>query len=140
MNQHFQLNDDTFEHHFAEGILNPKMFSHEAHVRLAWIHIRKYGVEKAILNICGQIRNFAVINGAAGKYNKTITVAAVRAVYHFMLKSPSNDFHSFISQNSCLNTHFMDLLDQHYSDGLLFTEEAKKAYLEPDLLPFDPLR
>jgi hypothetical protein len=40
---HFSLTDIEFENQFENGTLKPELFSHEAHVRLAWIHIKKYG-------------------------------------------------------------------------------------------------
>ena len=49
--EHRKLTDDAFNKAFEDCSLNPKMFSHEAHIRLAWIHIRKFGVEKAVANI-----------------------------------------------------------------------------------------
>jgi hypothetical protein len=51
MNSHFELSDELFEEQFQNCQLNPALFNHEAHLRLAWIHITKYGIDKAIENI-----------------------------------------------------------------------------------------
>jgi len=82
MEAHVELSDEVFEKQFKNCELNPALFSHEAHLRLAWIHIKKQGVEKAIENVCGQLLNFVEFAGAGDKYNKTLTIAALRAVYH----------------------------------------------------------
>src|SRR6478736_3842610 len=99
MENHFDLNDLEFEQQFASGVLAPRLFNHEAHLRLAWIHISKYGIDKAVENIRTQLQNFVGINGAADKYSETVTIAAVRAVDHFMRKSTTNNFKDFIMEN-----------------------------------------
>ena len=97
------LSDKEFEAQFESGVLPPGLFTHEAHIRLAWIHIDKYGIDKAISNIVQQIQSYTAKLGVTDKFNKTLTIAAVRAVYHFMLKSNSSDFqHKMIDcTNSC---------------------------------------
>lgn len=137
MEKHFTLDDLTFEQQFADCTLDPTLFSHEAHLRLAWIHIRKYGIDQAIENICPQIKNYAASLGAHDKYNETVTIAAIRAVYHFMLRSQTANFQDFITENPRLKTSFKQLLYSHYRTDIFTSERAKKEYLEPELLPFD---
>ncbi len=136
MEYNFDLNDALFEAQFKAGIVNPAVFSHEAHLRLAWIHINNYGVENAIENICGQLKAFVVIAGAADKYNETLTVAAIRAVNHFMLKSGAADFSTFISQHPRLKYNFKELMASHYKMDIYNNPVAKQQYMAPDLLPF----
>ena len=128
-----------FEKQFSDLTLDPKLFSHEAHLRLAWIHIRNYGVVQAIDNICDQIRAFATKHGDRDKFNITVTVAAIRAVYHFILKSKSNDFKGFIKEYPRLKSDFRKLLDSHYSIDIFKSEVAKKEFVDPDLEPFDEI-
>ncbi len=137
MEKHYELSDLDFEIQFADASLDPVLFSHEAHLRLAWIHITKYGIDKAIDNICSQIRTFATFHGDNDKYNETVIIAAVRAVYHFVLKSESGYFKDFILQFPRLKNKFGELLDSHYSLDIFKSELAKKKYMHPDLLPFD---
>jgi hypothetical protein len=134
---HFDLSDLDFETQFADGLLNPAWFSHEAHLRLAWIHIDKYGVENAIENICRQLVSFVTAFGASDKYNKTLTVAAIRAVYHFKLKSKSDNFQGFIIEFPRLRYNFRQLIECHYATDIFKSQRAKQEYLEPELLPFD---
>ena len=95
MNDHFDLDDDCFEASFRDSSLDPALFNHEAHLRLAWIHINKYGVEQAVRNICPQIQSFDRKYGDGSKYHETVTVAAIRAVNHFNEKSLSTNFSDF---------------------------------------------
>ncbi len=137
MESHFSLTDEAFEIAFREGSLDVSLFSHEAHLRLAWIHIEKYGVKRAIDNVCEQLKCFVLKNGAVDKYNTTVTIAAIRAVYHFRLKSETDNFTEFISEFPRLKNNFKALLEQHYTTDIFSSEKAKKSYLVPDLLPFD---
>ena len=137
MESHFKLSDAEFENQFENCELIPTMFNHEAHLRIAWIYINKYGVEKAVRQLCSQLRNYVNHLGANDKYNETLTIAAVRTVYHFMLKSKSHNFQNFISENLRLTQNFKELLLQHYRTDIFTSEKAKREYLLPDLLPFD---
>lgn len=136
MQSHFDISDHAFEMQFQSGSFPPALFTHEAHIRLAWIHIKKYGCQKAIENISSQLMNYVTIIGATGKYNQTLTVAAVKAVSHFINKSVSSNFADFIQEFPKLNTNFKDLLATHYSVDIYHSETARRQFLEPDLLPF----
>jgi hypothetical protein len=83
------------------------------------------------------LQNYVASLGAKDKYNKTVTIAAVKAVYHFMLKSKADNFQVFISENQKLKTNFKELLNTHYSTDIFKSTKAKKEFLEPELLPFD---
>ena len=137
MEKHFELSNMEFEIQFSNCILDPAIFSHEAHLRLAWIHIKKYGVEKAVQNICTQLLAFVTAVGEKNKFNETVTIAAIKAVYHFMKKSTSNNFPDFIHEFPRLKYNFKELMAFHYKKDIYISEKAKQEYLEPDLLPFD---
>ncbi len=137
MEPHYQLTDQVFEQQFEACILEPKIFTHEAHLRLAWLHLKKYGEEKTLKNICHQIKQFAEYHGDKDKFNQTATIASIKAVNHFIKKSNSSDFKGFIVEFPRLKFHFKALLDCHYSFNIFKNKIAKTQYLEPDLLPFD---
>jgi hypothetical protein len=136
MNSHFEINDELFETQFQNCELDPALFNHEAHLRLAWIHITKYGADKAIENITRQLFSFVVSLGAIDKYNKTLTVAAIKAVNHFICKSGTDNFYDFIQEFPRLRYNFRELMGFHYQVDIFNSEIAKQNYLEPDLLPF----
>jgi hypothetical protein len=136
MKSPIDINDILFEAQFKAGVLDPAVFSHEAHLRLAWIHIKNYGVETAIENICNQLKAFVEILGAGDKYNETLTIAAIRAVHHFMLRSEAASFGDFIEQFPRLKYNFKDLMACHYKMDIFNNAIAKREYIAPDLLPF----
>nr|WP_299381950.1 hypothetical protein [Allomuricauda sp.] len=137
MESHHHLSDTIFEASFSDASLNPQLFTHEAHLRLAWIYIKKYGIDKAESKICDEIRQFDKIHGDGTKFNMTVTVAAVKMVHHFIKKSDSVTFSAFINQFPRLVTRFKVLLNQHYGMDVFNNDQARLKYLEPDLLSFD---
>ena len=136
MEKHFELANGEFEEQFANCTLDPALFTHEAHLRLAWIHIAQYGPDAAIDNICDQIMAFDNTHGKGDKFNRTVTVAAVMAVYHFMKKSCADSFEIFMAAHPELKTNFKELLSTHYSFDLFNNEKARTEFVEPDLEPF----
>jgi hypothetical protein len=76
MELHQTLSDAEFESQFRACTLNPALFTHEAHLRLAWIHIRQYGIEQAIKNVNAQLLKFVAHVGATDKFNKTVTICS----------------------------------------------------------------
>lgn len=137
MEKHFELSDSEFEQQFISCELNPAYFSHEAHLRLAWININKYGIKQAEKNIQNQLQRFVESVGAKDKYNTTLTIAAIKAVYHFILQSHSDNFKSFITEFPRLKYNFKELINCHYGFDIYHSNLAKTKYLEPDLIPFE---
>jgi hypothetical protein len=83
MEKHVTLTDIEFEKQFSNCSLDPSIFSHEAHLRLAWIHIHKYGIDQAVENITYQLQNFVASIGAKDKYNHMVTISAIRGGLSF---------------------------------------------------------
>lgn len=137
MEKHLALSDEDFQRQFASCELDPSIFSHEAHLRLAWINIKKYGAGSAIAHIESQILKFVASVGAVDKYHKTLTVTAIQIVNHFMQRSNSSNFPDFISEFPRLKTDFKGLISAHYSFDIFTSDKAKTHFLAPDLLPFE---
>ena len=131
------LSDSAFIQQFQQCTLAPSRFTHEAHLRLAWLYIREFGAMAAAEALCDHIQRYARHLGAPEKFNRTLTVAATKAVYHFMLKSKKDNFKEFITEFPQLKHRFKRLMAAHYSFDIYNNLEAKANYLSPDLLPFD---
>ena len=134
LHQHFS--DSEFEQLFETCQMDPTAFSHEAHLRLAWIHVKKYGQSLAIKNICDQLLQYVEYLGAKDKFNITLTIAAIKAVNHFIQKSASDNFQDFINEFPRLKFNFKELMQCHYQIDIYNLQSAKQQFLEPDLLPF----
>ena len=138
MNSHNNLSDSALEAAFYDCTLPPALFDHEAHLRLAWIHIKRYGLAQAILNLQIQIQRYATSLGAADKYHSTLTVAAIYTVDHFMQRCDAGTFAELLLAFPRLKTDFWGLITSHYSEARIQSAEAKKAWLAPDLLAYPP--
>ena len=134
---HIDLSDDAFVSEFKNCTLPPNLFNHEAHLRLAWIHLKKEGLEKATTSICNQLLRYVNHFGESDKFNKTLTIAAVKIVYHFIQKSKTDNFFDFILRYPELKKGFKKLINAHYSFDIFTSEKAKTEYLTPDLLLFE---
>ncbi|CAL2084216.1 hypothetical protein [Tenacibaculum sp. 190524A05c] len=137
MKNYLDSSDDVFELNFINCRINPEDFTHEAHLRLAWINIVKYGAEKGQINILNQLKNFVIHVGAKDKFHKTLTVASFNVINHFIQKSTSHSFTDFIEEFPLLKFDFKKFIYAHYSLELINSELARRKYVYPDLKPFE---
>ncbi|MEM6724316.1 MAG: hypothetical protein AAF598_09780, partial [Bacteroidota bacterium] len=91
------MTNTQFETAFRDLSLDPQLFDHVGHLRLAYIHLKQYGEDQAIENICQQIPAFASHHGAPEKYHCTLTVADIKSVHYFMQHSPEASFYQLLS-------------------------------------------
>ena len=136
MQHHQQLSDTEFARQFTTGTLPPQWFSHEAHLRLAYVHIKQLGVDEACLRVCTDIQRFDRLHGDGTKFHRTLTIASVMAVNHFVQKASGTTFVELLTEFPRLRDNFRGLLECHYSRERYLSAEAKNNYIEPDLLPF----
>jgi hypothetical protein len=108
--RHYLLNDEDFARAFEECTLEPTFFSHEAHLRLAWILIKRHGLLPASEMLCKQIMKFDLLHGKGTKFSKSLTLAAARLVYDLQKQSRDRTFMDFINSNPRLLYDFRQLL------------------------------
>lgn len=137
MKTHRSLSNDQFLHQLRSATLDAACFDHEAHLRLAWLQLTHHEKDAAIAETCKIIQHYVAVLGALDKFNKTLTIAAVEAVSHFMNRAATNSFEDFILKSPELMTNFKGLLQTHYSFDIFSSRSAKNSYIAPDLLPFD---
>lgn len=119
METHWQLTDPEFEAQFVACTLRPQLFTHEAHLRLAWWHLTQYGCSQTVVLLPRQLQHYVAHWGATDKYHATLTVAAIYVVEHFRQRSHQNTFKGFLEEFPRLRTHFKELLAQHYGPNIL---------------------
>lgn len=133
---HRKLSDHEFEAAFSNKTLRPGWFTHEAHLRLAFIHIKKYGLFEAVKNMRYQIKSFAENLGIYDKYHDTVTIAAVYLVNEFMQEADTTSFDTFLQSGGNALKDFKGLLKKHYSYNVFKDQKAREQFVEPDLLSF----
>ncbi|QMU65869.1 MAG: hypothetical protein GKR88_17370 [Flavobacteriaceae bacterium] len=136
MERHYRYSDDIYEEKFKSGKFPPLYFSHEAHLRLAYIHIKKYRLEQSIQHMGRQIYHFAIKYGATMKFNATVTYASLQIMNRYMQQSESDHSSDFIKEFPSLSEDFKGIIKQHYSQDIFRSPEAKATILYPDLVPF----
>ena len=134
---HYSLKDADLLEAMEKAKLDPKLFSHEAHLRWGWLLLEEYEPEDAIAKACEQLENYTKLLGIPQKFNKTVTVAAIKAIHHFKLKSQGSDFKDFMQQFPRLKSSFRELMGFHYSLDIFNDDKARQEFIEPDLLSFD---
>jgi len=106
-------NDSAFARAFERGEIPPADFHHAAHLRLALAYLDECGsVEEATERMTASIKQFATAAGKADKYHHTLTVFWIRMLARLRDK---------------------DLPLAYYSPQRLWSEEARREYVEPDL-------
>ncbi len=142
------MTDTEFLTAFEEASLARTKWTHEAHVRVAWLYLTQNPpptalerVRQGIQKLNAEFRRKArlVCSAVYGKksstdgYHDTITVAFVTLIASRL--QPVEDFPTFRDRNTDLFDRTLPVLLQHYSPHRLSSVEARKAFLEPDLKP-----
>ncbi|MEQ6124942.1 hypothetical protein AAON49_12105 [Pseudotenacibaculum sp. MALMAid0570] len=136
MEKHERYTDEVFEQKFRDCKFPPLYFSHEAHLRLAYIHLKKYGLDQSIQNMCQQIYDFAIKYGATMKFNATVTYASLQIMYHYMQEGKSENFSDLMKEFPHLLQDFKTEIKIYYSWDVFRSPEAKAKIHNPDLKPF----
>jgi hypothetical protein len=134
--KHYRFSDEVYEQKFRECKFPPLYFSHEAHLRLAYIHLNKYGLEQSIENMCTQIYDFAIKYGATMKFNATVTYASLQIMSQYMNKGVSQNFPDLMLEFPHLLQNFKAEIQKHYSWDVFRSPEAKAKIHQPDLKAF----
>jgi hypothetical protein len=106
-------------------------FGHREHLELAWSYLDRYPLAAAKQAMTSAIRHLAAEHGAADKYHETLTLAWMHLVAVHRERWPARTFEEFIGRNpELLDSH---LLDEHYGSDVLWRDDARAAWTEPDL-------
>jgi len=114
------VDDAAFIQALERGTLPKEQMDHRAHIRLAMI------LRDSPARAAGILRSYTAMVGQAARYNETLTlfwmklVALQRGSLDELMRSPLAD---------------PSLPSRHYSDELLWSDEARARWVEPDLRP-----
>jgi uncharacterized protein (TIGR02246 family) len=127
--------DLTFAARFSAGGIRPSEFDHRAHLRLAYVHLATHGLDKAVATFREALLSFLERNKVdPGKFHETLTQAWLQAVWHFMHRfGDTANADDFLQKSAVL--HDPKIMLTHYSRDVLFSEEARKQFVTPDLDP-----
>jgi ketosteroid isomerase-like protein len=108
-------------------------------VRLAYVYLCGHPIDAAVERMKASLLAFLAHLGVdPGKYHETITRAWIMAVDHFMQRSGGSydSAASFMQANPVLLDSKIMLT--HYSAEVLFSPEARRSFVQPDIQPIPP--
>lgn len=131
------IDENDYLDRFQHRALGPEHFDHRGHLRMAWVHLRYYGLKEASARVCEGVKELAAAFGAPEKYSHTLTEAFMRIIFPRMRGEAAFDFDQFLADNPDLVSNAEGVVLRHYSRERLNSPEARKGWIEPDLSPFD---
>ena len=133
--------DDDFLKHFEDCSLEKCEFTHEAHVRMAWIYLKHFPFEQASNLIRDGIKRFNQSKGNSTGYHETVTQAFAYIIHDAIQKHPSmSSWHEFRS----LHSHFLDrtnpILLKYYQKETLDQPQSRLEFIDADVQPLPTVR
>ncbi|HEU5047483.1 MAG TPA: hypothetical protein VFT64_06535 [Rickettsiales bacterium] len=112
-------------------------WTHEAHVRMAWLYLKAYGDWTSALPIVRNgIKRLNQSHGNMNGYHETITI-----VYLQLVAERLEDSETVLSWPEFMRK-YPELLDynspaflRYYSRELIFSQQARQQFVAPDLTP-----
>ncbi|KAL1921698.1 uncharacterized protein VTP21DRAFT_10340 [Calcarisporiella thermophila] len=135
------IGEEVFMQAFEEQTLDPREWSHRAHVRMAWNYIRSRGKQVASPLIKEGIRKYNARNPhLSHPYHETITSffihiidLAVQADKRRLGDEEVDNFFEFMRRHP--NLADRKYIHQYFSQDVLRSERSRQEFVEPDLKP-----
>ncbi len=133
MNASAAIDDIRFRDDFESGRVTAADFHHREHLRLAFVSLCESSLSDAHDRMRSAIKMFLAENGVPGnKYHETLTKSWLKAVKHFSIRAGNvRSFEQFLRADDRLLN--VEIMLTHYSRARLFSELARKQFVEPDL-------
>jgi GrpB-like predicted nucleotidyltransferase (UPF0157 family) len=130
-----RMSDDEFLAAFERGRIPKIEWNHAAHVRMAWLYLRRHGLEVSVPLVREGIRRFnAAMGGPPTAYHETVTVAYLRLVQARLSQAGCpTTWERFAAAHPELLDRREPLLLRHYSRELIESPRAREEFVEPDL-------
>lgn len=135
------MRDAEFLKAFESCCLPEDQWTHEAHVRMAWLYLQQLPLPLAIPVVREGIKRYnASLNKPLG-YHETITQAFLHLISGRIQNGEGPpSFAIFCSQNRDLLDRQMTALLTHYRKETLFSQLARETFVCPDLSPLPSIR
>lgn len=128
--------DQKFKNRVESCEFSVSDFDHRAHIRLAYVYLVEANTNRAVEHMRNSLTNLLKHAGVdpTQKYHETLTEAWVLAVHHFMNNTDSAESaDDFIEKNTAMLDS--KIMMTHYSAEVLFSEQARQSFVDPDLEP-----
>ena len=128
------LSDPDYLAAFAAGSLPPRLWTHYAHIRMAWLVLSELPFPLAVQRIRSGILNYnTVALGRPEAYHESITLCYAHLIAGAL--RPDQPWPDFVTANPDLFSNSKAYLGRFYSQDRLFSAEARQGFVLPDLAP-----
>src|SRR5262245_49263936 len=127
------MTDDEFLAAFDACTLPKPLWTHEAHVRLAWICLNRTPYAAARDRVRAGIHKYNESLGNTTGYHDTVTVAFVRIIA--AKHTAGESFAAFKRANPDVFSKERPILLKYYSKSRLDSDAARAEFIEPDVVP-----
>lgn len=117
--------------------VDPESFDHAAHVYVGWELVTTYPLVEAIQRYSGTLKRLTRALNIEGKYHETITWYFMILIAERQSTVQAANWEEFVEVNPDLLNDGKTLLESHYSAGRLWSEQARKQFLLPDIAGSD---
>jgi hypothetical protein len=130
------MSDNEFLIAFDSCTIPKALWTHEAHVRVAWLCLSRMPFPAAVDHVRNGIDKYNRSLGNVTGYHDTVTVAFVRIIA--AKRREGESFAQFRDLHPELFSKESPILLTHYTKARLDSEEARAAFVEADLRPLPP--
>ena len=125
------MKDDEFFAAFEAATPPREEWTHEAHVRMGCLLLRRLPLDEAIPWARERIRRYNAAHGNRTGYHETITVAFLTLISAAMEKEASETWEIFRAAHAELVADGLAVLLRHYDRETLFSPEARSTFVPP---------
>ena len=125
------MTDDEFLLAFETCAFTRPEWTHESHVRMAWLYLTRLPFVAALDSVRRGIRKLNAKIGSPDGYHETITAAFVRVIASRV--RPGEDYPAFRDRNPDLLDRTLAALLRHYTKDRLWSPEARSRFIGPDV-------
>ena len=118
---------------FESRTLANAAFRHREHVRLTWIYLTAEPADRVAARLCESLLALATSHGVPERFHHTLTVAWIRIIDDARRAHPDLPFDALVE--ACPELLDKDAPLAFYTREHLYSDEARKLWVEPNLKP-----
>ncbi|MDJ1485252.1 hypothetical protein QNI16_32475 [Cytophagaceae bacterium YF14B1] len=124
---------------FESGTLPKEKWTHEAHLLMALWYLWSYSSDEAIPRICEGIQKYNIASGGQNTdtsgYHETLTLFWISVVARFLEKYILETSIEALANQLVEEKYPTSLPLNYYSREQVFSVQARKEWVEPDIKP-----
>ncbi len=132
------MTDEEFLDAFEAQAISREDWTHEAHVRMAWLYARREASREAMLDkVRNGIKRLNAVNAVEGKlYHETVTMAFGTIIHHRVTTNGApQEWPAFRDASADLTSPGPSPLLKYYRQETLDSDAARLGFVLPDLKP-----